>query len=297
MNDSFIAAPRSKAAVRLSNFKKNTSLFFANPLGVVGMVIILFFLFTAFIWPRFYEYSIAEQTGGSYDAPSTANWLGTDFLGRDLFGAVIYGARISITVGVFGAAIAVTLGAIIGMVSGYSGGRVDEVMMRLTDGVMVIPTLLFIMVMVQILGPSMGNIILVIGVKGWTGTARLVRSQTLSLRERQFVERSRSFGAGRIYMISKHILPNVFPVIFAHAILATSNAIISEATLSFLGLGDPLAVSWGQILQDAFMRGAVSAGYWWHYAPPGICIVLLVLGFTFLSYSFDELLNPRLRRR
>lgn len=289
---------RNKVDVKFKNFKGFLKVFFANRIGLVGFIMLTSFVAVAFIGPILYPYDITDVAKGDMLAkPSKEFFLGTDQLGRDLFGALINGAKISLIVGFTGAAISVSIGTLVGLWSGYIGGKVDSILMRLTDGMMVLPALPLIMVLAALLGTSIRNIILVIGLTGWTGTARLVRSQTLSFKERQFIERAKCIGASNVYIMIKHILPNVFPVIFANTILVTSGAILREATLSFLGFGDPLAVSWGQILNGAFTNGAVSIGAWWYYAPPGICIILLVLSFTFLGYSFDEILNPKLRER
>lgn len=288
----------AKFAVRWRNFQRFIRMFFSNKIGTLGFIMLVFFVLTAFIGPIVYPYDITDVAVGDIMAPPTKDFpMGTDQLGRDLFGALINGAKTSLIVGFFGAGISVIIGTILGLTAGYTGGRVDDVLMRFTDGMMVLPMLPLIMVLAALLGTSIFNIIIVIGLTGWTGTARLVRSQTLSMKERQFVERAKSIGAGNAYIMRKHILPNVFPVIFANSILRTATAILSEATLSFLGLGDPMAVSWGQILNGAFNNGAVSIGAWWYYVPPGVCIILLVLSFTFLGYSFDEILNPKLRKR
>jgi peptide/nickel transport system permease protein len=288
----------AKLAVKWKNFQRFVRIFFSNKIGTLGFFMLLFFVMVAFIGPLVYPYDITDVAKGDIMAPPYKGFpLGTDQLGRDLFGAIIHGAKTSLIVGFFGAGISVTIGTLIGLIAGYIGRRVDDVLMRLTDGMMVLPMLPLIMVLAALLGPSIFNIIIVLGLTGWTSTARLVRSQTLSMKERQFVERAKSIGAGNAYIMRKHILPNVFPVIFANTILRTSIAILNEALLSFLGLGDPMAVSWGQILNGAFNNGAVSIGAWWYYVPPGVCIILLVLSFTFLGYSFDEILNPKLRKR
>lgn len=289
---------KSRLDVRLRNFKRFLKLFFSNTIGLVGFIMLAFFIIIAFIGPILYPYDITDVAKGDMlTRPSSEFPLGTDQLGRDLFGALINGAKISLIVGFVGAGISVSIGTLVGLSSGYIGGKIDSILMRLTDGMMVLPVLPLIMVLAALLGTNISNIILVIGLTGWTGTARLVRSQTLSFKEREFVERAKCIGASNGYIMIKHILPNVFPVIFANTILVTSSAILRETTLSFLGLGDPLSVSWGQILNGAFNNGAVSIGAWWYYAPPGICIILLVLSFTFLGYSFDEILNPKLRER
>lgn len=289
---------RDKFEVRMRNIKRMFKTFFSNKIGTVGFIMLVFFFIVAFIGPKVFPYSAIDVGAGPLlDKPSGDFWFGTDHLGRDLFGAIINGTKTSLIVGFSAALISIGIGTTIGLTSGFVGGKIDNILMRLTDGMMVLPKLPLIMVLSALLGTNIRNIILVIGFTGWTGTARLVRSQALSIRERPYIERAKSIGAGNFYIMYKHVLPNVFPVIFANTILATSSAILAEASLSFLGLGDPLSVSWGQILNGAFVNGAVSIGAWWYFVPAGMAIIMLVLSFTFVGYSFDEILNPKLRGR
>jgi peptide/nickel transport system permease protein len=169
--------------------------------------------------------------------------------------------------------------------------------MRFTDVFLVLPWLPLMLVLAALLGPSVWNIVLVIGLTGWAGTARVIRAQTLAIKERQFMERARSIGAGDGHIIMHHLMPNVFPLIFANTILVTAVSILSETTLSFLGMGDSTRPSWGTMLHFAFESGAASSGALWFILPPGFCVLLLVMGFTFLGYAFDEILNPKLRKR
>ena len=289
---------KDKFEVRVRNFKRFLKIFFANRIGTIGFVMVVVFFIVAFIGPEVYPYSTIDVGKGPLMAkPSREFIFGTDHLGRDLFGAIIHGTKISLMVGFCAALISISIGTIVGLISGFIGGTLDNILMRFTDGMMVLPKLPLIMVLSALLGTNIRNIILVIGFTGWTGTARLVRSQALSIRERPYIERAKSIGASSFYIMYKHVLPNVFPVIFANTILATASAILAEASLSFLGLGDPLSVSWGQILNGAFVNGAVSIGAWWYFVPAGLSIILLVLSFTFIGYSFDEILNPKLRGR
>lgn len=283
---------------RKSGFARFVTLFRENKMGVLGFYIILFFVVVAFLGPFVYHYdpqSFAD--GGLVDPPSWDFPLGTDDMGRDILGALIYGAKISLMIVVFATLISVIIGTVIGVVSGYFGGVFDTLLMRFTDGFMVLPKLPLIMILAALLGSSTRNIIVVLGLTSWTGTARLVRSQTLSVKQRPYIERAMAIGAGKGYIMRKHVLPNVFPLVFSNTILVTATAILTETTLSFLGLGNPLVPSWGQILRGAFTSGAVSTGAWWYFVPAGMCVIILVLGFTFLGYSFDEILNPKLRRR
>ena len=173
----------------------------------------------------------------------------------------------------------------------------DNLLMRVTDFFLVLPWLPFCMVLAAILGNSIWNIILVIGLTGWSSTARIIRAQTLSVKEQQYVERTRSIGAGKWYVMMKHILPNVFPLVFSEAILIVSSSILTETSLAFLGLGDPTNPSWGTMLNDAYSTGAMTVGAWWYFITPGLCVILVALGFTLMGYAFDEILNPKLKER
>jgi len=171
------------------------------------------------------------------------------------------------------------------------------VLFRLTEWFLVIPFLPLAIVLATVLGRSLLNIVIVIGVTSWPGTALLIRSQVLSVKERPYVERSRALGAGHRHLLRKHLLPNVVPIIFANTTLAVAVAILSETTLSFLGLGDPTRVSWGSMLDDAYSIGAITTGSWWYFVPPGVCVVLVVLAFTLVGQALEEVLNPKLRDR
>jgi peptide/nickel transport system permease protein len=200
-------------------------------------------------------------------------------------------------VGLCAAFIATFVGLIVGLISGYFGGLVDEVLMRVTDFFLVIPGLPLMIVLAAILEPRWYNIVLVIALVGWTGTARLVRSQVLAERQKAYVEAAHAIGASDLYIIFRHILPNVTPLLFAQITLGVAGAILSEAGLSFLGLTHPYDVSWGRMLQAASQGGAYTQGAWWYLFFPGMCIVLLAMSFTLVGYAVDEILNPRLRIR
>ncbi len=169
--------------------------------------------------------------------------------------------------------------------------------MRLADFLLVIPWLVLAIVLASIFGQNICVIIAIIGFTSWPGAARLIRAQTLSVKEHLYVERSKALGGGSWHVVSRHILPNVMPVILANAILTVAIAILSESALSFLGLGDPLRVTWGQVIEEALHRGATSIGAWWWLLAPSFCIVLVVLGFTMVGYALDEVINPRIRER
>jgi peptide/nickel transport system permease protein len=228
----------------------------------------------------------------------TTHWLGTDTFEADIFSKLLYGARTSMIVGIFSAIIASVLGAIVGLYSGYVGGRVDEVIMRANDVVLSIPWLVLMIIVAALLGTiDLLGIILIIGFTGWSPTARMVRAQVLSIRERQYIERARAIGASDLGIIRRHVLPNSFPLVFANTILTVAVSILSEATLSFLGMRPIGVVTWGTMLSFAQSAGAFTIGLHWWIIAPGLCIVLVVLGFTLLGYALDDILNPKLRKR
>ena len=228
--------------------------------------------------------------------PSFDHLLGTTENGADVFSQILVGARVSVVVGFAAAFISAVLGSIVGLASGYYGGWTDRILDALENWFLVIPTLPLMIVLARLLDPSLTVLIAVIGLTSWAGTGRIVRAQVLTLRERAFVERARALGAGDLYIIRKHILPNTLPLIFANTVLIIAVAILSEAALSFLGLGDPTRISWGTMLENAFNSGAPSAGAWWYVIPPGLCITMLVLAVSLIGFLFEEFINPRLQK-
>jgi peptide/nickel transport system permease protein len=295
------ANPRAIAKIRRRRaLKRVWRTYRRNGMGMAGLVILVFFLVVAFAAPLLADsrgLSPVGATGAVLESPTLEFPMGTDDLGRSVLTLTIWGSRTSLMVGFFATLLSMVIGAVIGIAAGYYGGWRESLMMRFTDWFLVIPFLPLAIVLASILGRSLFNIILVIGITSWPGTARLVRAQTLSVKERPYVERARALGASDWHLITRHILPNVFPLIFANTILVVAIAILSETTLSFLGLGDPLRISWGTVLEFAFNGGAASRGAWWWLLPPGLGIVLVVLAFTMCGYALDEILNPRLRRR
>ena len=271
-----------------------------RPAGVVGLAMLLFTVGVAILAPVLAPYDPYQTPPVTiediYQSPSVEHPLGTDDGGKDVLSQLIYGSRVSLVVGFVAAFLSLVVGASIGLVAGYRGGRLGGTLMRITDFVLVIPALALQIVLVAILGPSLVTIILVIGLLGWTYLARLVRSETLSLRERRFVMRAKAVGAGDLHILRRHILPLVLPLLVAYSVLFISLAILEESTLAFLGLGDPTLISWGKMLNFAFTRGAVSAGAWWAFLPPGLAIVWVVMSLALLGNAVEEILNPRLKR-
>jgi peptide/nickel transport system permease protein len=221
--------------------------------------------------------------------------LGLDNRGRDIWSQWVWGSRIALYVGFLAATFSITIGTTMGLVAGYFGGKIDTVLMRFTDVILVIPGLPLIITLASVLGASVNNLILVIAIVGWPGVARVIRSQVLSLKERPFIESARVTGASHARIMGKHILPNVLPLAFLYMTFAVSGAILSEASISFIGLGDIQTVSWGRMLQDVTQSQALKA--WWWLIPPGLAITLISLGFFLVGRAFDEIVNPRLRKR
>lgn len=284
-------------------FKKNLASFWEiyrrNTMGLIGLISLFFFALLALLGPHLVSVTtlVVDGVTQTLHPPTAGYWLGTDNLGKDILAGVIIGTRVSLLVGVAAATISMTIGTLVGIVAGYYGKTVDALLMRFTDVFLVIPWLPLVLAMAALLGPSLGNIVFVIGITSWAGTARIIRSQTLSVKERPYVERARAIGAGGAHIMLRHILPNVFPLIYANTVLVAAIAILSETTLSFLGMGDPTRISWGMMLHYAYEMGAVINMAWWWLLPPGIFVVLVVLSFTFVGYALDEVFNPKLRRR
>jgi peptide/nickel transport system permease protein len=266
--------------------------------AVAGLVILGVFVLVAIFAPVLADprgLDVTKATAPDHASPAWAYPLGTDESGRSILTLLIHGTRVSLMVGVTATLIAIALGTIMGIAAGFYGGWVRSLLMGVTDWFLVIPFLPLAIVLATVLGRSLFNIILVIGVTSWPGTARLICAQTLSVRARPYMERAKALGASDWHQMTRHVLPNVMPLVLANLVLTVSLAILSETTLSFLGLGDPTRPSWGYILDNAFGAGAMSRGEWWYVMPPGICVVVVVLAFTMLGRALEATLNPRLR--
>lgn len=267
-----------------------------NPLGLVGLALLIAMLVMALGANWLAPYDPTKQTGKPFDPPSAAHWLGTNDIGQDILSELIYGTRISLLIGILAASIAMVIGTGIGVLAGYFRGIAGMVLMRLVDVVLVIPFVPLMVLLAAYLGQNLWNLIAVIGLLIWARPARVIRSQVLSLAEREYVTAARAAGARDAYILVKHILPGVLSLALAQFVLATSSSILIEASLSFLGLGDPTQKSWGAVLFYAQARNAFLSGSWvWWVIPPGLMITASVLGFALLGFALEEALNPRLK--
>lgn len=267
---------------------------------MIGLVVLVGVVFMAvlapWISPREGLSAVDSIGNPAWQPPSWEFPLGTDHLGRSVAAQFVWGARVSLVVGFAATLLTIAIGSLVGITAGFFGGWTDAVLMRLTDWFLVIPFLPLAIVLASVLGRSIWNIVLVIGVTSWPATARVIRSQVLTVRTRLFVDRARSLGAGRVHVIARHVLPNVAPLILASVTLAVPIAILTETTLAFLGLSDPTQTSWGKTLEEAFGAGAIGRNAWWYHVPAGLGIVAVVLAFTLLGRGLEEVLDPRLRR-
>jgi len=275
--------------------------FRASRRGMTGLAVLIVFGAIALASPLLVSEASLDPAlaNGPLHAPPQAGYpLGTDNFGRSVLDLLIAGTRVSLLVGITAATGAMVIGAFVGISAGYFGGtKIDTVLNAFTNWFLVIPWLALAIALAAILGASLTNVIVVIAITSWAATARLVRAQALTVKERSFIERSRALGGTNWHVITRHVLPNVFPVLFANTILMVALAILSETTLAILGLSDPIAISWGKIIENSFTAGAATAGWWWWLIPPGICIVFVTLAFTMVGFALDEILSPRLRQR
>jgi peptide/nickel transport system permease protein len=298
-------APKSPRSIVWSRRRRSAKRIWAvyrkSKMGMWGLYILVFFILVAIFAPLIAPREALKATcpcnGVPFSPPSLGFPFGTDNFGRSVFALTVWGTRISLTVGLLATAISMIIGSLIGVIAGYYGRWPEALLMRFTDWFLVIPFLPLAIVLASLLGQSLWVIIVVIGITSWPSTARIVRAQVLSVKTRAYVERGQALGATGWHTVSRHILPNVGPLILANTILTIAIAILSETTLAFLGLGDPLSISWGRILEFAFGAGAAGAGQWWWLVPPGLAIVFVVLAFTMCGFALDEIVNPKLRKR
>lgn len=267
----------------------------SSPEAIVGLSVLGLFVLLTLVGPLLVPYGIYERVGGVYEPPSLAHPLGLDDGGVDMVALLVQGGQNSLLVGFTAAVISMVVGGGIGIVAGYFGGWVDSMLMRITDYFMVIPLLPLAIIVSAVWGAGLMNMILVIGLLIWTTTARLIRAEVRSVKERAYVQRARSIGASRSRIVFRHIVPQITPLLVANTTLAIASAIFLEAALAFLGLGDPNAITWGKIIELGFVRAAVSAGAWWAILPAGLCIALVVTACSLIGQAVEDALNPRLK--
>lgn len=275
---------------------------------MTGLAILVFFTLIAIFAPVLAPYGPLEAVSDALSCtpsvncalspPNPAHPLGVSLRSEDIYSQLLWGTQVSLFVGVMSAIVASVIGTAVGLISGFAGGWVDEVMMRFNDVVLSIPWLvLMIVVAARLQQIDLTGEIFVIGFTGWSITARVIRSQVLSVKERMFVERAKMVGSSDAHIMARHIFPNAFPLIFANTILTVAISIISEAVLAFLGLSARQYASWGRIIDDAISAGALTNALWLWIMVPGLALVFLVFGFYLFGFALDEILNPRLRRR
>ncbi len=266
-----------------------------RPQTMLGLAIIAAFVLAAVFADVISPYDAREKVGAVFEAPSSAHWLGTDDGGYDVVSQLLTGAQVSLKVGFLAAFVATFIGGFVGVASGYYGGQVDGLLMRVTDYFLAIPDVPLMIVFAALFGRSLTNVIVIIAIIYWTSTARLVRSQVKSLRERVYVRRAESLGSGNVRIIARHIVPHVMPLIIANAVLMIATAVFAETYITFLGLGDPSLISWGKLIRNTIDAQAVLNDAWWAIIPPGLCVTVVVLACTLVGQSIEESLNPRLR--
>lgn len=269
--------------------------------GLIGLVVFSLCVLVAIFAPVLAPYDPVQQ---HYDGsgklmkltpPARGHLLGTTLLGRDVLSQIVWGARPALVIGLVTAIATILIGVNIGLVAGYYGGWVDNLLMRLTDIFMGLPFLPFIVVLLSLSGKRIWTIIFAMAVIMWRSTARVVRAQVLSLRERPFVDAARISGAGSLRIIYSEIAPNILPVAMVNAVFSLAWAIITEASIGFLGFGDPKVLSWGSIIYQAFASD-MSYKAWWWVIPPGAAIMVLVTAVYFIGRAYEEMINPRLKR-
>jgi peptide/nickel transport system permease protein len=266
-----------------------------RPSASVGLVVLLLLVIAAVLAPWIAPYGLHDQVGPVFGHPSASHPLGLDDGGIDMVSLLMWGTRISLVVGFAATAVSILIGGTVGILAGYFGGKVDTILMRITDYFLVIPDVPLMIVVAAIWGPSLSHIIIVIGVLLWTGTARVLRAQVKSVRERTYVKRARALGAAHTRIVLRHVLPQVAPLLIANTVLTIAVAIFDETALAFLGLGGPSRISLGKVIENAFERAAISSGAWWAIVPPGALVAVIILSCSLIGGALEDALNPRLR--
>lgn len=287
--------PSAKPVRKAKRASGVVGLLFQNRKASFGAAIITFYLLLALLGPWIVPYDASQIVGRRHEPPSTTHWFGTDGSGKDVFSQTIIGARSSLATGLIVGSFVTIIGILVGMTAGYMRGRVDDFLTTMTNVVLIIPGLPLIIVLAAFMPPGFWSIILVLSVTGWAWGARVLRSQTMSLREKDFVASAVTIGESKLRIMLREILPNMLSIVVAGFLGAVNYAIGAQAGLEFLGLGNPSNVSWGNNLYWAQNNSALLLGAWWTLIPSGLSIALVAFGFSMINYAIDEVTNPRLR--
>jgi peptide/nickel transport system permease protein len=287
----------TSAPPRLAALRKFARAFAAERSGMAGLAILIAVTLLALTAPLFIhanDLNVINATGRSLAPPSARFPLGTDQAGRSVLTLLIWGTRSSLAIGIIATVLTMILGSGIGLIAGHYGGFASRALMAVTDWFIALPSLPLAMSLAAALGQGDASITIAIAVTSWAGTARLIRAQTLAVEARPFIERAKALGARDSQLVARQVLPNVAPFILVSATLTIASAILSETTLAFLGLGNPTDVSWGSMINQAFNQGAITSAAWWYVLPPGLAILVVVLGFTLAGRAAENILNPRM---
>jgi peptide/nickel transport system permease protein len=285
-------------APRFESLRRFGRAYLRDRAGMTGLIILALVTLLALADPLFIhptDLSVINATGKSLAAPSMAFPLGTDQAGRSVLTLLAWGTRPSLVVGVIATVLTMVLGSAIGLWAGHYGGVLGRVLMAVTDWFLALPSFPLAIALAAVLGQGNTSIVIAIAVTSWPGTARLIRAQTMAVEARPFIERAKALGAGHNQVMFRQVLPNVMPLILVSSTLTIANSILTATTMTFLGLGNPVDVSWGSMLNQALAQGAVTQGAWWYVIPPGIAIVVVVMGFTLVGRAVENILNPRMR--
>ncbi|MET8333049.1 ABC transporter permease [Streptosporangium canum] len=289
-----MSVTRTRRRAAFSHFRRE---YLRQRAGLYGAAILVAAVVLALLTPLITDpagMDVTKATGAKMSPPSLDFPMGTDESGRSVLLMVLWGSRVSLLIGFMSALLSMTIGTVMGIAAGHFRGWASAVLMRITDWFLVLPSLVLALVLAAILGGGTSTIILAIGVTSWASTARLIRAQTLSVEARPYIERSRALGAGHWHIMTRHVLPNVAPLVLANTTLQVASAIVAESTLAFLG-ADSGSVSWGGMLRGSYDWGAATSGAWWYILAPGLCIVAVVMAFTLCGRALEAVLNPRLR--
>ncbi|MEV6287836.1 ABC transporter permease [Kribbella sp. NPDC051770] len=265
--------------------------------GVAGLAILVVAVLLALIAPLFIDSGVTNVVSGTGEKMAPPSWdapLGTDESGRSVLLMIWWGSRTSLLIGFLAALLSMVIGTVLGIVAGHFRGWIGAVVLRITDWFLVLPSLVTALVLAAILGGSTATIVVAIGVTSWPSTARLIRAQTLAVEARPYIERSTALGGGHWHIATRHVLPNVAPLLLASTTLEVASAIVTESTLAFLGISAN-KTSWGTMLRGSYDWGAATSGAWWYILVPGLCIVAVVMAFTLCGRALETVLNPRLR--